>query len=154
MRLRREKEPVLEKNYEYKLGKIAQMRAGSDITIAAIGSQVYYAVEAARLLSEKGVSAEVLNVHTLKPLDHAALVKSAKRTGRVLSTEQHQVNGGLGGAIAEVLSEEYPTPMKIMGVKDTFSETSREQNELLVHHGLTAEHIVKVANELIKKTKK
>jgi transketolase len=154
MRLRRDKEPVLEKDYTYKLGKVATMRHGSDLTIVAIGSQVNYAVEAAKVLVGEGIDAEVLNVHTLKPLDREAIVESAKKTGRVLTTEQHQVNGGLGGAVAEVLSEEYPTPMKIMGVKDTFSETAREQSELIVHHGLTPEHIAEAARGLIKKTRK
>ncbi len=154
MRLRREKEPILEKNYEYKLGQIEVMHEGSDITITAIGSQVNFAVQAAEKLAEAGVSAEVLNVHTLKPLDKQTLIKSAKKTGRVLSTEQHQIHGGLGGAVAEVLSEHYPTPMKIMGVEDTFGETARTQLEVLIHHRLTADHIAASAQELIEKTRK
>ena len=153
IRLRRDKEPILEKNYEYKLGKVETLKDGSDVTIAAIGSQVSYAVKAAGILAVKGVKAEVLNVHTLKPLDVDSLVKSARKTGRVLTTEQHQVNGGLGGAFAEVLAENYPTPMSIMGVKDTFSETAREMDELIVHHGLTAEHIAMAAQKLIEKTR-
>lgn len=154
MRLRREKEPVLEKNYEYKLGKVATIRDGADITIAAIGSQVNFAVEAAKMLKAGGVEAEVLNVHTLKPLDAEAIIKSAKKTGKVLTTEQHQVNGGLGGAVAEVLAEEYPTLMKMMGVKNTFSETARLQSELINHHELSAEHITKAAQGLISKTRR
>ncbi|TRO52029.1 transketolase family protein [Candidatus Bathyarchaeota archaeon] len=153
IRLRRDKEPILEKNYEYKLGKVETLKDGSDVTIAAIGSQVSYAVKAAEILAVKGVKAEVLNVHTLKPLDVDSLVKSARKTGRVLTTEQHQVNGGLGGAFAEVLAENYPTSMSIMGVKDTFSETAREMDELIVHHGLTAEHIAMAAQKLIEKTR-
>jgi transketolase len=154
MRLRRDKEPVLEKNYEYKLGKIETMKEGTDLTIAAIGSQVYYALAAAETLKSKGINAEVLNVHTLKPLDADTLVRSARKTGLVLTTEQHQINGGLGGAVAEVLAENYPAHMKIMGVNDTFSETAREQDELMVHHGLTADHIVEAAQKLIEKTRK
>ncbi|TRO61100.1 transketolase family protein [Candidatus Bathyarchaeota archaeon] len=154
LRLRRDKEPILEKNYEYKLGQVEVMKEGSDVTIAAIGSQVYCAVSAAEKLADTGVHAEVLNVHTLKPLDKQALIKSAKKTGRVVTTEQHQVYGGLGGAVAEALSENYPTPMKIMGVEDTFGETAREQIEILIHHGLTADHIAAAAQELIEKTRK
>jgi len=154
MRLRRDKEPVLEKNYTYKLGKIEIMKEGTDLTIAAIGSQVYSALAAAETLKSKGVNAEVLNVHTLKPLDADTLVTSARKTGLVLTTEQHQINGGLGGAVAEVLAENYPAHMKIMGVNDTFSETAREQDELMVHHGLTAEHIAEAAQKLIEKTRK
>ncbi len=154
IRLRREKEPVLAKSYEYQLDKIETMREGSDVTIAAIGSQVYYAMKAAEALKTKGIEAEVLNVHTLKPLDSEALVKSAKKTGRVVTTEQHQISGGLGGAVAEVLGENYPTPMKLMGVMNTFSVTAREQHELLVHHGLTADHIAEASQQLIEKTRK
>ncbi len=154
LRLRREKEPVLEKNYEYKLGQVEVIRTGNDVTIAAIGSQVCYALMAAEKLAEAGIDAEVLNVHTLKPLDKQALIKSAKKTGRVVSTEQHQIHGGLGGAVAEALSENYPTPMKIMGVEDMFGETAREQIEILIHHGLTADHIAASAQELIEKTRK
>jgi transketolase len=154
IRLRREKEPVIEKSYEYQLDKVQIMREGSDVTIAAIGSQVYFALQAAESLASKGVEAEVLNVHTLKPIDNATLIKSAKKTGRVVTTEQHQISGGLGGAVAEVLGENYPTPMKIMGVQNTFGETAREQHELLVHHGLTADHIAEAAQRLIEKTRK
>lgn len=154
MRLRREKEPILVKNYEYQLGRIETMRDGSDVTLAAIGSQVYSALEAAGKLAELKVDAEVLNVHTLKPLDKDALVKSAIKTGRVVSTEQHQVNGGLGGAIAETLSENYPTPLKIMGVNDVFGESARTIEELLVYYELTPHHIVDAAQKLIEKTRK
>ena len=154
LRLRREKEPILEKDYEYKMGKIEILNEGSDLTIAAIGSQVNFAVSAAEKLADEGLNVEVLNVHTLKPLDKEAIVRSAKKTGRVLSTEQHQVIGGLGGAIAETLSEHYPTPMKIMGVEDTFGETARTQLEILIHHGLTTDHIATSAQELIEKTRK
>ena len=154
LRLRREKEPVLDKNYTYKLGRVEVMREGSDVTIAAIGSQVNFAVSAAEKLAEDGVDAEVLNVHTLKPLDKHTLIKSAKKTGRVVTTEQHQIHGGLGGAIAEALSENYPTPMKIMGVEDVFGETARKQIEILIHHGLTADHIAASAQELVQKTRK
>jgi transketolase len=136
------------------LGKIEIMREGSDVSITAIGSMVNYALIAAETLSEKNVSAEVLNVHTLKPLDEAALVMSAKKTGRVVTVEQHQVNGGLGGAVAEVLSENYPIPVKRMGVKDIFSESARELKQLLEHHKLTADDIVDNAQKLIEKTRK
>jgi transketolase len=153
LRLRREKEPLLERNYEYELGKIEAILEGSDITIAAIGSQVCPSLKAAEMLYEMGVDAEVLNVHTLKPLDKNALVKSAKKTGRMISTEQHQAHGGLGGAIAETLSEQYPTPMKIMGINDRFGESARTIEELLIQYELTAEHIVVAAQKLIEKTR-
>lgn len=151
MRLRRENEQILEKNYEFKLGKAATMREGKDISIIATGSMVHYSLEAAMILAEKGVEAEVINIHTLKPLDEEAIVKSAKKTGVVLTVEQHQLIGGLGGAVSEVLSEKHPTKVKRMGVNDTFSETARTYNELLVHHGLTAEDIASSALKLVNK---
>lgn len=154
MRLRREKEPILKKNYKYKIGKIEIMREGSDVSIVAIGSMVNHAINAADYLSNLKISARVLNVHTLKPLDKIALIQSAKKTGRVVTVEQHQVNGGLGGAVAEILSENYPTLVKIMGVKDVFSETARELNQLLEHHELTTNDIVNNAQKLIEKTRK
>lgn len=151
MRLRRENEHILEKNYEFEIGKAATMREGKDISIIATGSMVYYSLEAAKILAEKGVDAEVVNIHSIKPLDEEAIVETAKKTGIVLTVEQHQLVGGLGGAVSEVLSEKHPTKVKRMGVKDTFSETSRTYYEQLVHHGLTAEDITSTVLELLNK---
>ena len=153
MRLRREKEAILEKNYKFKLGEAATMREGKDVSIIATGSMVHFSLEAAKLLAEKGVDAEVINIHTLKPLDEAAIIKTAKKTGAVLTVEQHQVAGGLGGAVSEVLSENHPTLVKRMGVKDTFSETARTYVELLKHHKLMPEDIAASAQQLIEKAK-
>jgi transketolase len=149
MRLRREKEAILEKNYEFKLGKAATMREGSDLSIIAIGSMVHFSLEAAKLLAKEGVDAEVINVHTIKPLDDDAIIKTAKKTGSVLTVEQHQVAGGLGGAVTELLSETVPTLTYRMGVQDTFSETARTYKELLVHHGLMPEDIASTAQALL-----
>ena len=96
----------------------------------------------------------MLNVHTLKPIDIPTLVKSVKKTGLVVTVEQHQINGGLGGVVAEILSEHYPVPIKRMGVKDTFSESARNIEQLLVHHQLTSDDIVVNAQRLIEKTRK
>ncbi len=154
MRLRREKEHILEKNYDFKLGKAEVMREGSDISMVATGGMVYYTLKAAEALAAKGVDAEVISVHTIKPFDEAAVIKSARKTGAVLTVEQHQVAGGLGGLVAETLSESYPTLMKRMGVDDSFSETARTYNELLVHHKLTSTDIQAVAETLIEKARK
>lgn len=154
MRLRREKEAILEKNYEFKLGEAVTMREGSDISIIATGSMVHYSLEAAKLLAEKGLEAEVINIHTLKPLDEAAIIKTSKKTGAVLTVEQHQLAGGLGGAVSEVLSENHPTLVKRMGVKDTFSETARKYEELLAHHGLMPKDIAAAAQKLNEKARK
>jgi len=154
MRLRREKEHILEKNYNYKLGKAEVMREGSDISFVATGAMVYYTLKAAEALAAEWVDAEVISVHTIKPFDEAAIIESAKKTGAVLTVEQHQVAAGLGGLVAETLSEHYPTLMKRMGVDDSFSETARTYNELLVHHGLTSPDIQTAAQTLIEKARK
>jgi transketolase len=154
MRLRREKEHILEKNYDFKLGKAEVMREGSDVSMITTGGMVYYSLQAAEALAAEGVEAEVISVHTIKPFDEVAIVKSAKKTGAVLTVEQHQVAGGLGGLVAETLSENYPTLMKRMGVDDSFSETARTYNELLVHHGLTSPDIQATAQTLIEKARK
>ncbi len=154
MRLRREKENILEKNYTFKLGKAETMKEGTDVSIITTGSMVYYSLEAAKKLAVKGVEAEVINIHTLKPLDEEAIIKTAKKTGAVLTVEQHQVAGGLGGAVTEVLSENHPTLVKRMGVNDTFSETARKYEELLQHHGLTTGDIVASAQTLLEKARK
>ena len=154
MRLRREKEHILEKNYDFKLGKAEVMREGSDVSMVTTGGMVYYTLKAAEALAAKGVDAEVISVHTIKPFDEAAVIKSARKTGAVLTVEQHQVAGGLGGLVAETLSESYPTLMKRMGVNDSFSETARTYNELLVHHKLTSADIQSAAETLIEKARK
>ncbi len=154
MRLRREKEHILEKNYDFKLGKAEVMREGSDISMVATGGMVYYTLKAAEALAAKGVDAEVISVHTIKPFDEAAIIKSARKTGAVLTVEQHQVAGGLGGLVAETLSESYPTLMQRMGVNDSFSETARTYNELLVHHKLTSADIQSAAETLKEKARK
>ena len=154
MRLRREKEHILEKNYDFKLGKAEVMREGSDVSMITTGGMVYYSLQAAEALAAEGVEAEVISVHTIKPFDEVAIIKSAKKTCAVLTVEQHQVAGGLGGLVAETLSENYPTLMKRMGVDDSFSETARTYNELLVHHGLTSPDIQAAAQTLIEKARK
>ena len=154
MRLRREKEHILEKNYDFKLGKAEVMREGLDVSMITTGGMVYYSLQAAEALAAEGVEAEVISVHTIKPFDEVAIIKSAKKTGAVLTVEQHQVAGGLGGLVAETLSENYPTLMKRMGVDDSFSETARTYNELLVHHGLTSPDIQVAAQTLIEKARK
>ncbi|MBT3284263.1 transketolase family protein [Candidatus Bathyarchaeota archaeon] len=153
MRLRRENEHILEKNYDFKLGKAEVMREGSDVSMVTTGAMVYFTLQAAEALASQGVDAEVISVHTIKPFDEAAIIKSAKKTGAVLTVEQHQVAGGLGGLVAETLSESYPTLMNRMGVQDSFSETARTYNELLVHHKLTSPDITAAAQTLIEKAK-
>ncbi len=117
--------PVINDNPEYKfeIGKGVVLREGSDVTIIATGLCVNSALEAAGKLAAEGVSTEVINIHTIKPLDKELVIASAKKTGKVVTVEEHSIIGGLGGAVCEALSEAAPTPVLRIGVKDTFGES-------------------------------
>jgi transketolase len=151
VRLRREKEPNLEKNYRFRLGRGEVMRDGGDLTIVASGMLVLNALKAAEILAQKGVDARMLNIHTIKPLDSKILIKAAKETGALVTVEEHQVNGGLGGAVCEVLSENHPVPVHRIGIRDVFGQSSRTMDDLLDLHGLTPEKIAAAAENVIKK---
>lgn len=149
IRLNRAKTPIIfEDNYEFKIGKAIKLTDGNDLAIFATGTMVHEALEASKMLKAENIDACVVNMHTIKPLDKDAVVKIAKQTGAVVSVEEHSIYGGLGGAIAEVLGEKYPVPMRIIGVNDVFGE-SGEHEELLKKHGLTAANIAKSAKELM-----
>lgn len=124
----------------FAIGKAYVWRIGSQISLIATGTMTYQSLLAARLLEKEGISAEVVHVPTLKPLDTKTILASCVKTGRVISVEEGQINGGLGAAIAETLSENYPLPLKRLGVNDKFGE-SGEPEELLEAHGLTAQQI-------------
>ena len=151
MRLRREKEPNLEKPYSFKLGRGEEMRGGGDVTLVASGMLVLNSLKAAEMLAASGLDARVLNIHTIKPLDEGILVKAAKETGALVTVEEHQVIGGLGGAVCEALSEKAPAPVLRLGVRDVFGQSSRTMDELLDLHGLTPEKIAASAENVIKK---
>ena len=129
-------EPVHDPAYRFRFGKADVLRPGHDVTVLATGGPVWYALEAARALAAEGIQAEVINVATVKPLDEETIVRSAGRTGHVLTVEDHSVNGGLGSAVAEMLSEVMPTPLKRVGVT-TFGE-SGDMKGLYAKHGLDA----------------
>jgi transketolase C-terminal domain/subunit len=131
-------------DYHFELGKAVTLREGSDVTIVACGLMVGAALEAAESLAKQGVEAEVINAHTVKPLDADTICASAEKTGRVVTAEEHSIMGGLGGAVCEVLSERHPVPVRRVGVRDTFGE-SGPAVELLHKHGLDAEGIEKAA---------
>jgi len=139
---------VYDADFELELGKAYILREGSDVTLAACGVMVAQALEAAEVLAAEGVSAEVIDVASIKPLDRATLVSSARKTGKVVTCEEHSVIGGLGSAIASALAEEYPVPMRMVGVKDVFG-TSGEPDELMTYFGLTADDIATSARELL-----
>ena len=112
-----------EANYKFEIGKGILLREGTDLTIVATGLCVNSALEAAEKLAAEGISAEVINIHTIKPLDEEIILKSAKKTGKVVTAEEHSVIGGLGSAVCDVLSEKLPTPVKKIGVYDVFGES-------------------------------
>ena len=153
MRLAREATPVFTTSHTpFEIGKAYVWREGSDITLAATGTMTYQALIAARMLAGGGISAEVVHVPTIKPLDSKTIIASASKTKRVVTAEEGQINGGLGGAIAELLGENLPTPLKRIGMDDHFGESGKP-DELLNHFGLTAKHIAAEAHQLIARTK-
>lgn len=131
----------------FELGKAQVMRSGKEVTIFACGSLVYEALMAAEELKNE-IDVEVINLHTIKPLDEETIIRSAKKTRKVITLEDHQINGGLGGAVAEVLGEKCPTKMMRMGMEDSFGE-SGETGELLVKYGLDKDGVIKTIRKII-----
>ena len=153
--LRLGRAPVLplERCGEFKIGKSDVLTDGGDIAIIACGHMVEKALLAAATLKAGGIHARVINLHTPKPIDKDTIVKAAKETGAVLTAEEHTIYGGMGSAVAEVLVEECPVPMKIMGMRGVFG-VSGEPDQLYEHFGLTEKHMVKEAEALLKRKKK
>ena len=148
MRLgRAEVEDIHGDDYAFKWGKGELLRDGSDVTIFATGIMVAKALAAAGELAAAGISARVVNIHTIKPLDEELVIASARKTGKVITAEEHSVIGGLGSAVAEVLARSCPTKQAFVGIQDTFGESGSPE-DLLEKYGLTAEAIVKAAKVL------
>ncbi len=126
------------------LGKAVQVKPGQDVTILATGIMVEMALLAREQLLERGIEARVMDIHTIKPLDVEAVLAAARETGALVTAEEHSVIGGLGGAVAEVLCENYPVPLKRVGIQDVFGESGKPE-ELLVKYGLTPDAIVQAA---------
>lgn len=143
---------IFDESYEFKIGKAAVLREGKDVSIFACGIMVSEALAAADILAAEGISAEVINVATVKPIDVEAIVASAGKTGAVVTAEEHNVIGGLGSAVCEVLSEKLPTPVRRVGVQDKFGQSGTPA-ELMEVYGLTAKHIAQAAREVIKAKK-
>jgi transketolase len=153
MRLAREASLVLTTEHTpFEIGKAYVFREGKDLTIFACGTMVSQALLAAEILSKDGIQAEVVNVPSIKPLDEQTILASARKTGKVMTAEEGQIIGGLGGAIAELLGEKLPMPIKRIGMRDHFGE-SGEPGELLEHFGLTAPHLALAAHQLIENAK-
>ena len=138
------------KDQNFVIGKAIKLQEGSDITIIATGHLVWESLEAAKMLFKEGIKSEILNIHTIKPLDENAIISSAKKTNCVITAEEHNCLGGLGESVARLLSESYPTAMKIIGTKDTFGESGKP-SELLEKYGLSSVAIYKEAKTLINK---
>ena len=143
--------PVINDNpdYKFELGKGVLLKEGKDLTIVATGLMVSAALEAAEMLKKDGVDAEVINIHTIKPLDEDLIVASAKKTGKVVTVEEHSVIGGLGSAVCDCLSEKAPTPVKKIGVNDVYGE-SGPAAALLHKYGLDAEGVYESVKAFLK----
>jgi transketolase len=149
LRLAREETPIITTTKTpFVIGKAYVFHEGSDITLIATGTMTYHALVAAAMLKKDGISAEVIHVPTIKPLDEQTILRSAKKTGAVITAEEGQIAGGLGGAVAELLSEQLPVPLRRIGINDHFGESGTPA-ELFRHFGLDATHISLAAHDLL-----
>ena len=135
-------------NQDFKIGEALYLEEGTDVSIFATGHLVWQALEAAKKLKEEGISAEVINIHTIKPLDKEAILKSVKKTKCVVTAEEHQMNGGLGDSIAQLLSRELPTPLEMVAMNDSFGESGPPM-KLMEKYGLTSKEIISSAKKVI-----
>jgi transketolase len=135
-------------NQKFEIGKAVTLEEGNDLTIIATGHLVWEAIEACKALKEININAEVINIHTIKPLDRDAIIKSVKKTKCVVTAEEHMLNGGLGESIAQLLSRELPTPLEMVGVNDTFGESGTPR-QLMEKYGLTSSDIVKASKKVV-----
>ncbi|MCD6183340.1 MAG: transketolase family protein [Thermovirga sp.] len=150
IRFGREKVPVITTpETPFKVGRAEIYREGEDVTVVACGVMVYEALIAAEMLAQEGISTQVINCHTVKPIDKETLIEAARKTKAVVTAEEHQVMGGFGSAVAEVLSQDMPVPMRFVGVQNTFGQ-SGAPDDLMKAYGLKAENIVQAAKEVIK----
>jgi transketolase len=151
LRFGRPKWPVFTpKNQKFEIGKAVTFQEGNDVTIIATGHCVWESLKAAEDLEAEGLSVEVINIHTIKPLDNDAILKSAAKTGRVVTAEEHQMNGGLGDAVAQLLSRNNPTPMEFVAVDDSFGESGKPE-ELFEKYGLGKSSIVEAVKRVMKR---
>lgn len=149
LRLAREKTPIITtKDTPFEIGKAYVYREGKDVTLLATGTMTYHVMVAAEVLAKDGIDAEVIHVPTIKPLDDEIILASVRKTGRAITAEEAQINGGFGSAVAELLSEHHPVPLKRIGMQDRFGE-SGEPGQLMEHFGLTATHIAMAAHHLL-----
>jgi transketolase len=138
---RAETEVVTKEDDFFEIGKASILRPGKKVTLIACGTMVPVALTAA-----EEIDGEVINLSTIKPLDRETILKSVKKTGKVITIEEHRVHGGIGSAVAEFLGQEYPVPMKIIGIQDSFGQSARSYEQLLDKYGLTTENIIRNFN--------
>ena len=151
LRFGRPKWPIFtDANQKFEIGKALMISEGTDVSIFATGHLVWKAIQAAEALAEKGISAEVINIHTIKPLDAEAVLNSARKTRCVVTAEEHQMNGGLGDSIAQLLVRNLPLPLEMVAVNDSFGESGKPE-ELLVKYHLDAPDIVSAAERAIRR---
>ena len=150
LRLSREKVPLITtEQTPFEIGKAQIFHEGSDVAIIATGEMVHKALLAAKELKMHKISVRVINCHTIKPIDKDTILKAAEECGAIVTVEEHQINGGLGGAVAEVISQNFPVPVKIIGMEDTFGE-SGPPAELLKKYGLTTDAIIKAVTAVLR----
>ena len=145
--------PIFTKEEDFVIGKAQTISKGTDISIFACGHLVWIAVEASRILEEKGISVNLINIHTIKPLDTEAIINSIRQTGCAVTAEEHNIFGGLGDSIAQVAAKNHPIPIEYVGTNDTFGESGKPA-ELLVKYGLDANHIVAAAEKALSRKAK
>jgi transketolase len=134
-------------------GKADTLIGGTDVTVIACGLQVWESILAEEILAKEGVSVRVINMHTIKPLDRDAVVRAARETGAIVTAEDHQIHGGLGGAVAEVLAQAHPTPQEFVAVRDTFGESGKG-DELMRKYGIAKDDIVAAVKRVLKRKSK
>lgn len=149
---RKERPTIYSDDYEFDLFKADVIKEGTDVTIAASGIMVSESMKAEEILRQKGINAEIINVHTIKPIDSDTILKSVAKTGCIVTVENHNIIGGLRSAVAEVICEKYPVPLRSVGVEDAFGEVGKLE-ELKVKFGLTAENIVAKVQEVMEAEK-
>lgn len=145
--------PIFTKEEPFQIGKAQKFSEGTDVSIFACGHLVWMAIQAGAQLEEKGISVEVINLHTIKPLDEEAIIASIKKTGCAVTAEEHNIYGGMGDAVAQVAAKNLPIPIEYVGTNDTFGE-SGTPDQLLEKYGLSVKHIVEAAEKAISRKKK
>ena len=149
LRFGRPKMPVFTpEDQEFKIGEAILLNEGTDVTIVATGHLVWEAIEAGHILAEMAINAEIINIHTIKPLDASAILKSIEKTGCIVTAEEHQMNGGLGDSIAQLLALKRPTPIEMVAVNDSFGESGKP-SDLMEKYGLTRSDIVKSVKKVL-----